>query len=463
MWDGRFTEVDTETIDYAAVAGGSIVKAYPFGTPGTLREELKTALSWKGQWSSTSPQRKRKHVSLRMIQRLWPISGRARSRKAKVKAAGYEKGKYAMKEIIWKPELHRFRSCKEFVEEFRLGASDLILTNEYIYQPYFGAMNLECAVLYQEQYGMGEPTDVMAEAILRDAAATGCNRVVAIGGGTVIDIAKVLAVGGGESIDELYGMAPELPKRRELVLIPTTCGTGSEVTNISPLNRTRLGTKMGLVGRPCMRTRRCSSRSSWRGCPSGVFATSSIDALVHAVESSLSPKATPYTKLFGYKAIEMLIRGYQTIAREGREARLPLLEDFLIASNYAGFAFGTAGCAAVHAMSYPRGGKYHVPHGESNYAMFTGVLKNYMEIKQDGELAVMNRYLAELLGCGVPEVYDRLEDLLNQILPKKPLHAYRGDGGGSGGVHQERDGDPGPADGQQLRPSGCGAGAENLY
>ena len=153
-----------------------------------------------------------------------------------------------MKEIIWKPELHRFRSCKEFVEEFRLGASDLILTNEYIYQPYFGAMNLECAVLYQEQYGMGEPTDVMAEAILRDAAATGCSRVVAIGGGTVIDIAKVLAVGGGESIDELYGMAPELPKRRELVLIPTTCGTGSEVTNISILNRTRLGTKMGLVG-----------------------------------------------------------------------------------------------------------------------------------------------------------------------------------------------------------------------
>ena len=82
-----------------------------------------------------------------------------------------------MKEIIWKPELHRFSSCKEFVEEFRLGASDLILTNEYIYQPYFGAMNLKCAVLYQEQYGMGEPTDVMAEAILRTRPATGCNRV----------------------------------------------------------------------------------------------------------------------------------------------------------------------------------------------------------------------------------------------------------------------------------------------
>ena len=75
-------------------------------------------------------------------------------------------------------------------------------------------------------------------------------------------------------------------------------------------------------------------------------------------------------------------------------------------------------------MSYPLGGKYHVPHGESNYAMFTGVLKNYMEIRQDGEIAVLNDYLADLLGCSAEEAYDRMEDLLNQILPKKPLHEY---------------------------------------
>lgn len=329
-----------------------------------------------------------------------------------------------MKEIIWKPELHRFSSCKEFVEEFRLGASDLILTNEYIYQPYFGAMNLECAVLYQEQYGMGEPTDVMAEAILRDAAATGCNRVVAIGGGTVIDIAKVLAVGGGESIDELYGMAPELPKRRELVLIPTTCGTGSEVTNISIMARTRIGTKLGLVSPAMYADYAVLIPQLLEGLPFKVFAASSIDALVHAVESALSPKATPYTKLFGYKAIEMIIRGYQTIAKKGPESRFSLLNDFLLASNYAGLAFGTAGCAAVHATSYPLGGKYHVAHGESNYAMFTGVLKNYMELRRDGEIAVLNQYLADLLGCMPDVVYDELEKLLDQILPKRPLREY---------------------------------------
>ncbi len=334
-----------------------------------------------------------------------------------------------MREIIFKPELYSFDTCREFVEEFHLDASDLILTNEYIYRPYFGEMGLECSVIYQEKYGAGEPTDVMTEAIVRDMVKTGCKRIVAIGGGTIIDIAKVLAVAGEESIDALYDMAPELPKRRSLIILPTTCGTGSEVTNISILNRTRLGTKMGLVGPAMYADAAILIPELLKGLPFAVFATSSIDALVHAVESSLSPKATAYTKLFGYKAIEMIIRGYQVIAREGEQARLPLLKDFLIASNYAGLAFGTAGCAAVHAMSYPLGGTYHVPHGESNYAMFTGVLKNYMEIKQDGEIAVMNAYLAGLLGCDVAQVYDKLEELLDQILPKKALHEY--------GVRQE--------------------------
>ena len=329
-----------------------------------------------------------------------------------------------MVEIIFKPTLHQFRTCLEFAEEFQLTAQDLILTNEYIYQPYFGQMNLGCHVLFQEKYGSGEPTDVMVDAILADAARTGCKRVVAIGGGTVIDIAKVLAVSDGEGVDALYDRAPNLEKKRELILIPTTCGTGSEVTNIAIMARTRLGTKLGLVGPAMYADSAVLIPELLEGLPFPVFATSSIDALVHAVESSLSPKATPYTKLFGYKAIEMILRGYQRIVSQGREVLHELLEDFLVASNFAGLAFGTAGCAAVHAMSYPLGGKYHVAHGESNYAMFTGVLKNYMEIKQDGEIAVMNQYLADLLGCSTTEVYDQLEQLLNQILPKKPLHAY---------------------------------------
>jgi hypothetical protein len=161
-----------------------------------------------------------------------------------------------------------------------------------------------------------------------------------------------------------------------------------------------------------------------KGLPFKFFATSSIDALVHAVESSLSPKGNEITRMFGYKAIDMILNGYKKIAAEGQDARIPLLGDFLAASTYAGIAFGNAGCAAVHATSYPLGAKYHVAHGESNYAMFTGVMNKYMSIRSDGEIAKLNAYIAGILGCDVANVYEELEKLLNHILPKKALHEY---------------------------------------
>ena len=227
-----------------------------------------------------------------------------------------------MLEMIWKPTLYGFDTCKEFAEAFRLNSDDLILSNAYIYEPYFGCMeNLNCHVIFQEKYGAGEPTDVMVDAILADAAKTRCKRVIAIGGGTVIDIAKVLAVSDGEGVDDLYDKAPDLEKKRELIIIPTTCGTGSEVTNISIMARTRIGTKLGLVSPAMYADYAVLIPQLLEGLPFKVFAASSIDALVHAVESALSPKATPYTKLFGYKAIEMIIRGYQTIAKKGPESR----------------------------------------------------------------------------------------------------------------------------------------------
>lgn len=161
-----------------------------------------------------------------------------------------------------------------------------------------------------------------------------------------------------------------------------------------------------------------------KGLPFSVFATSSIDALIHAIESSLSPKASATTKLFGYQAIAL---GFsRAIWPSGTRDRLPLplLSQFLLASNYAGIAFGNAGCAAVHALSYPLGAVYHVPHGESNYAMFTGVMKQYLAIRSDGAIAELNAFLAQLLDCPPEAVYEALEDLLSCLLPKKALHEY---------------------------------------
>ena len=249
-------------------------------------------------------------------------------------------------------------------------------------------------------------------------------RIVAVGGGTVVDIAKVLSLKTVTPILDLYDGKIPLEKGKELILVPTTCGTGSEVTNLSILALISLNTKKGL-GAPCMfGDKAVLVPELLKTLPLSVFATSSIDALIHSIESSLSPKANPITELFGYKAIEIILKGYMEIRDKGPEARIPLLKDFLLASTYGGIAFGNAGCAAVHALSYPLGAAYHVPHGESNYAMFTGVMKKYMSIRTDGAIAKLNAYMAGILGCDVDKVYEALEDLLNTLLPKKALHEY---------------------------------------
>lgn len=332
-----------------------------------------------------------------------------------------------MQQLMIRPTIHKFDTAKEFAESFAIGEGDLVLTNQYIYEPYFGSMNLGCDVIYQEKYGSGEPSDEMAEAIYHDIYADGKaapKRIIAIGGGTIIDLAKLYALKQTTPILDLYDGKIPVEKDKELILVPTTCGTGSEVTNISILALKSRGTKKGLANDAMYADAAVLVPQLLEGLPDYVFATSSIDALIHAIESSLSPKGNVYTRMFGYKAIEMILNGYKVIRDEGMEARKPLLSDFMIASNYAGIAFGNAGCAAVHALSYPLGATYHVAHGESNYAMFTGVMKNYMELKTDGEIAKLNRFLADILECPVRYVYEELEKLLNVLIPKKALHEY---------------------------------------
>lgn len=162
-----------------------------------------------------------------------------------------------MKQILIKPEIQSYDTFKAFAAEYELGEGDVILTNEYIYSPIMAAENLKCGVIYQEKYGMGEPTDVMTEAILEEMKKYNAKRIIAVGGGTIIDIAKVLVLEGGDGIDDMYDKMASLKKGKELIIIPTTCGTGSEVTNIAVLNRTKLGTKQGMVSTAMFADRLC--------------------------------------------------------------------------------------------------------------------------------------------------------------------------------------------------------------
>jgi len=322
-----------------------------------------------------------------------------------------------------KPKIEQFATCKEFAQAYAIGEGDLVITNRYIYEPMLGGLDLKCEVIFQEEFGAGEPSDEMAEAIYKSIRETP-KRIIAMGGGTVLDISKLFALKHVSPILDLYDGKIPVEKDKPLILVPTTCGTGSEMTNIAILALVSRQTKKGLASPEMYADTAVLIPELLNSLPFRFFATSSIDALIHSIESALSPKANSYTRLFSYRAMEMILRGYLEIRDHGEDARLPYLEDFLIAANYAGIAFGNAGCAAVHALSYPLGASYHVAHGESNYAIFTGVMKNYLELKADGEIDTLTRTIAGILGCGQDQVFDELDSLLGCLIPKKALHEY---------------------------------------
>lgn len=322
------------------------------------------------------------------------------------------------------PTIFQYANCREFVEEFQIGEGDVILTNPTYFDGYFGDIVHGAHVIYAKEYGSGEPSDIMVEKMAKDLEPVEFRRMIAIGGGSIIDVSKLLVQKTILPVEDLYDKKIPTQKVKELVIVPTTCGTGSEVTSVSVIELTCKGTKMGLQTDEEFADAAVLIPELLEKLPMKVFAASSIDALIHAVESYLSPKATAFTEMYSKEAIRMILCGYQKIVEQGESARNTYMNDFLLASTYAGIAFGNAGCAAIHAMSMSFSGPYHVPHGESNYVLFTQVLKSYQRLQPEGKIQKLNRLFCECLGCEEILVYDKLEELLGQLLKKKKLKEY---------------------------------------
>jgi len=330
-----------------------------------------------------------------------------------------------MKNFQLTPHIYSFENFKDFAEEFNLGEGDLVLTNEFIYEPFMKSLNLKADFIFQERYGVGEPSDEMINNIIEDMPNKNIKRIVAIGGGTIIDISKLLVFKGVKDVVNLFEKKEIFERDKELIIIPTTCGTGSEVTNISIAELKSKHTKMGLAIDDLLANYAVLIPELIKGLPFKFFVASSIDALIHAIESFVSPKSNPFTELFALKAIEIIIKDYKLIVEKGPEYRNELLMDFALASNYAGIAFGNTGVGAVHAMSYPLGGVYHVPHGEANYQMFTEVFKLYNTKNPNGKIKEVNGILSQALELTADQnVYVEIENLLNKLLVKKPLKDF---------------------------------------
>ena len=211
-----------------------------------------------------------------------------------------------------------------------------------------------------------------AVALAREAQIDG---VIGIGGGSSLDTAKLVAllVGSHERLDAIYGVDLARGPRLPLVQVPTTAGTGSEVTPIAIVT-TPSAEKKGVVSRLLYPDLAVLDATLTLGLPPRVTAMTGIDAMVHAIEAYTSRhKKNLLSDSLATRALTLLSNNLRTVLADGQnlDARRAMLEGSLL----AGMAFANAPVAAVHALAYPLGGHFHVPHGLSNALVLLPVLE----------------------------------------------------------------------------------------
>lgn len=199
--------------------------------------------------------------------------------------------------------------------------------------------------------------------------------VIAVGGGSAMDIAKCVAVYASYNgqLEGLFGENKVAQREVPLIAMPTTAGTGSEVTNIAILSDKAQQMKKGIVSDYLLPDVAIVAPELTLSCPRSVTAASGVDALVHAVEAYLSNFATPITDALAVKAMNMIVHALPKVFANPnhRQAR----EDMATGSLLAGLAFGNAGVGAVHALAYPLGGRYHLAHGVTNALLLPFVME----------------------------------------------------------------------------------------
>ncbi len=222
---------------------------------------------------------------------------------------------------------------------------------------------------------VADPPEAVVLAAVAFAFAHDIDLVIGLGGGSSMDVAKLVAVlaGSGQPITQIYGIGNVTGKRLPLVQVPTTAGTGSEVTNIAIVT-TGAATKSGVVAPQLYADIAVLDATLTLGLPPLVTAATGIDAMVHAIEAFTSKhKKNPMSDMLARQALTLLRQNLMTACIDGNN--LAARQAMLLGACYAGQAFSNAPVAAVHALAYPIGGVFHVPHGLSNALVLPHVLR----------------------------------------------------------------------------------------
>jgi len=249
--------------------------------------------------------------------------------------------------------------------------------------------------LYQDV--KADPPESVIHACVDAARACEVQAVIGLGGGSSLDVAKLAALlaPGQETLQDVYGVGNAKGPRLPLILVPTTAGTGSEVTPISIVT-TGESTKMGVVSPVLLPDIAVLDPELTLGLPPHITAATGIDAMVHAIEAYASASANnnPISRTLATEALRLMGASLERAVKTGSD--LAARSDMLLGSMMAGQAFANAPVAAVHALAYPLGGHFHIAHGLSNALVLPHVLRF--------NVAVAPQPYAEIAACAFPDL-----------------------------------------------------------
>lgn len=219
-----------------------------------------------------------------------------------------------------------------------------------------------------------EPSYIQVQEVVDEVTGTGTELVVAVGGGSVMDTAKLACVCAGApyTVHDLLKDPARARKQLPCVAVPTTAGTGAEATINAIVAVPEDEVKIGIVNDAMMPDVVLLDVRMVQNLPRSIAAATGVDAMCHAIECFTCKKANPFSDTFALEAFDLIINNIERAcdSKDDLEAKRAMQ----IAALYGGIAITASGTTAVHGLSYPLGGKYHVPHGVSNAILLSPVM-----------------------------------------------------------------------------------------
>ena len=300
---------------------------------------------------------------------------------------------------------------------------DLIVTSQKLYEDRLEILHDKCTFLIKDDFGHGPLTDEMIDSI---ASKVGANfkRIIGIGSGSILELSKLLSLEKIAPFTDVFKEKIKIKKVRDLILVPTNPGTGSEVTPYASVVIKSLGSQYVLNDDALYASYALLCPDLSLDIPFKIIASSSFDGFIHAFESYLSPIATTFSRALSFRSMELFLKSWLYISTHGTGAINEKIKKLLEAGAMGGVSYANAGCAAIHALAYPLSVRLKIAHGEANYIVFFDVVNIYYLKKPLGLIDNIAELIASILGCNKDESFKTLERLCNNILMRKRLSSY---------------------------------------